>query len=66
VGGGRIPQAAWEDNSAPVQMDARAGVAARSYLETSDNVIVESMRREGGPCGVAVGRGLLVLRARRV
>jgi len=43
----RIPQAAWEYNSAPVQMDARAGVAARSYLETSDNVIVESMRREG-------------------
>jgi alpha-mannosidase len=43
----RIPQAAWEYNAASVQVEGRIGAAASSYLETSDNVIVESLRREG-------------------
>jgi alpha-mannosidase len=43
----RVPQAAWEYNLPPVVIDERGGVAERSYLETSSNVIVESLRREG-------------------
>lgn len=43
----RIPQMAWEYNSPPVAVHAAAG-DARSFLETSDNVIVESMRRDRG------------------
>jgi hypothetical protein len=43
----RIPQMAWEYNSPPVAIHGAAG-HARSFLETSDNVIVESMRRDGG------------------
>jgi len=43
----RVPQAAWEYNLAPVMLSGRAVPASRSYLETSGNVIVESMRREG-------------------
>jgi alpha-mannosidase len=42
-----IPQAAWEYNSQPVLIAGRAGMAAKSFLTTSDNVIVEAMRREG-------------------
>jgi len=43
----RVPQAAWEYNATPVQMEGHADAKANSYLETSDNVIVESLRREG-------------------
>jgi alpha-mannosidase len=43
----RIPQAAWEYNAAPLQIEGRIGATAHLYLETSDNVIVESLRREG-------------------
>ena len=43
----RIPQAAWEYNLAPVTAEVRAGLSNHSYLETSDNIIVESLRREG-------------------
>jgi len=43
----RIPQSAWEYNLAPVAVGGRTGIASHSYLETSDNVIVESLRREG-------------------
>jgi alpha-mannosidase len=43
----RIPQMAWEFNSPPVVV---AGVGRRpptSFVETSDNVIIEAVRREG-------------------
>jgi hypothetical protein len=43
----RIPQMAWEFNCPPI---AAAGVKAttpRSFVQTSTNVIVEALRREG-------------------
>lgn len=43
----RIPQSAWEYNAAPVQLKGHMGATGHSYLETSSNVIVESLRREG-------------------
>jgi alpha-mannosidase len=42
----RVPQMAWEYNSRPVIIPGRAARSARSYVETSDNVIVEALRRE--------------------
>jgi alpha-mannosidase len=42
-----IPQMAWEYNREPVVIPGRAAMQARSFVETSDNVIVEAMRREG-------------------
>jgi alpha-mannosidase len=43
----RIPRMAWEYNCPPVLLPGRIRSAARSWLETSDNVIVEALRREG-------------------
>jgi alpha-mannosidase len=43
----RIPQMAWEYNREPVVIPGRAAMQARSFVETSDNVIVEALRREG-------------------
>jgi alpha-mannosidase len=43
----RVPQAAWEYNLGPVVLSGRAIGERRSYLQTSSNVIVESLRREG-------------------
>jgi alpha-mannosidase len=43
----QIPHAGWEYNMSPLQVDAAADTRAHSYLETSDNLIVESLRREG-------------------
>jgi alpha-mannosidase len=43
----RIPQMAWEYNREPVMIPGRAAMQARSFAETSDNVIVEAVRREG-------------------
>jgi hypothetical protein len=43
----RIPQMAWEYNQKPVVIPARASSAPQSFLETSGNIIVEAMRREG-------------------
>ncbi|HXE10476.1 MAG TPA: glycoside hydrolase family 38 C-terminal domain-containing protein [Bryobacteraceae bacterium] len=43
----RIPQMAWEYNREPVVIPTRATSGPQSFLETSDNVIVEAMRREG-------------------
>jgi alpha-mannosidase len=43
----RIPQMAWEYNREPVVIPGRAVMQARSFVETSDNVIVEALRREG-------------------
>jgi alpha-mannosidase len=42
-----IPQMAWEYNREPVVIPGRAATQARSFVETSDNVIVEALRREG-------------------
>jgi alpha-mannosidase len=43
----RIPQMAWEYNSPPVLVAGRKALAAKSFLRTSSNVIVEVARREG-------------------
>jgi len=43
----RIPHMAWEYNRAPVVIAARAASPAQSFLETSENVVVEGLRREG-------------------
>jgi len=43
----RIPQMAWEYNREPVVISGRSVTPSRSFLETSDNVIVEAVRREG-------------------
>ncbi|MEN6336656.1 MAG: DUF5703 domain-containing protein [Phycisphaerales bacterium] len=43
----RIPQMAWEFNSPPVVGVDSAEMSPQSFLQTSDNVIVEAMRREG-------------------
>ena len=43
----RIQQMAWEYNRAPVAISGRAAASPQSFLETSDNVIVEALRREG-------------------
>ncbi len=44
----RIPRMAWEFNDPPVVVDDCAPAKAMSFVQTSDNVIVEAMRREGG------------------
>ena len=43
----RVPHAAWEYNLPPAMLDGGAGFQSQSYLETSGNVIVESLRRQG-------------------
>jgi len=43
----RVPQMAWEYNCPPVLVAGRKAMAARSFLSTSNNVIVEVIRREG-------------------
>jgi hypothetical protein len=43
----RIPQMAWEFNSPPVVAANVAKAEPKSFVQTSDNVIVEAMRREG-------------------
>ena len=43
----RVPQMAWEYNRMPVVIPGRVPRSANSYVETSDNVIVEALRREG-------------------
>ena len=43
----RIPQLAWEFSCPPVVVPSRGKSAARSFVRTSDNVIVEAIRREG-------------------
>ena len=42
----RIPQMAWEYNRAPVVIGSRTSLTNQSFLETSENVIVEGFRRE--------------------
>ena len=44
----RIPQMAWEFNCPPIVIrEVKAPTAPQSFLQTSDNVIVEALRREG-------------------
>jgi alpha-mannosidase len=43
----RIPQMAWEYNCPPVLVTGRQAMAAKSFVHTSSNVIVEVLRREG-------------------
>jgi len=43
----RIPHMAWEYNREPVIIGSRAATPPQSFLETSGNVIVEALRREG-------------------
>ena len=43
----RVPHAAWEYNLAPVMFNTGAAGTNKSYLETSGNIIVESLRRQG-------------------
>jgi alpha-mannosidase len=44
----RIPQSAWEFNQSLIPLTASSVSGPRSFLETSDNVIVEAVRREQG------------------
>jgi alpha-mannosidase len=44
----RVPFLAWEFNQPPLVVDGCAATKPRSFLQTSDNVIVEALRREGG------------------
>jgi alpha-mannosidase len=43
----RVPQMAWEYNNPPVAALNTSALAPNSYVETSQNVIVEALRREG-------------------
>ncbi len=42
----RVPQMAWEYNSPPILIAKRNPSPRRPFVETSDNVIVEALRRE--------------------
>lgn len=41
-----VPRAAWEYNQAPILIPGSAPKSIDSFLETSDNILVEAMRRE--------------------
>lgn len=43
----QIPQLAWEYNSPPLEIADSASHPPRSFLQSSDNLILEAMRREG-------------------
>jgi alpha-mannosidase len=43
----RIPQMAWEFNCPPIVLSVKVPTSPQSFLQTSDNVIVEALRREG-------------------
>ncbi|HPA19765.1 MAG TPA: glycoside hydrolase family 38 C-terminal domain-containing protein [Verrucomicrobiae bacterium] len=43
----RIPQMAWEYNCPPIATTGVRGFDSASFVQTSDNMIVEAMRREG-------------------
>jgi alpha-mannosidase len=43
----RIPQMAWEYNCPPLAAPSRKATAAQSFVQTSENLIVEVIRREG-------------------
>jgi alpha-mannosidase len=43
----RIPQMAWEYNSPPLWAGGRKAASTKSWVETSNNLIVQVVRREG-------------------
>lgn len=43
----RIPQVAWEYNALPITCDHVSLAKPKSYIHTSDNAIVQAVRREG-------------------
>ncbi len=43
-----VPRRAWEFNCPPVMAPEHAPAPAQSFVQTSDNVIVEALRREAG------------------
>ena len=43
----RIPHFAWEYNQPPILLDKVSISPTEAFLETSDNIIVEALRREG-------------------
>jgi hypothetical protein len=43
----RIPHMAWEYNREPVVISGRGATPLQSFLETSKNVVIEALRREG-------------------
>jgi alpha-mannosidase len=43
----RVPHMAWEYNLSPVCLSGRTAGESQSFLETSDNIIVQAIRREG-------------------
>ena len=43
----QIPQMAWEYNCPPLLAASRKATAAQSFVQTSENLIVEVLRREG-------------------
>ena len=43
----RVPQRAWEYNAPPLLVLGVEQADAKSFLQTSDNVVVEAMRRDG-------------------
>ncbi len=43
----RIPQLAWEYNSTPITVADAGKVRPKSFIHSSDNVIVEALRRDG-------------------
>jgi alpha-mannosidase len=43
----RIPQMAWEYNCPPVLVAGRQAMSSKSFVSTSNNLIVEVVRREG-------------------
>ncbi len=45
--GARIPQLAWEYNSTPVIVAGSGKKSPRCFVKSSDNVIIEALRREG-------------------
>ena len=43
----RIPQMAWEYNSPPIAVTGRKTIPEKSFVQTSNNLIVQVIRREG-------------------
>jgi alpha-mannosidase len=43
----RIPQMAWEFNSPPIVVTGRKTITEKSFVQTSNNLIVQVVRREG-------------------
>jgi len=54
----RVPQMAWEFNDPPLEVGGCAAVESPPILQTSDNVIVEGLRREAGEIELRLAEGL--------